>query len=38
MTLQQSTLVITHMQIIPVAGHDSILLSLSRGTCALLHE
>lgn len=29
MTLQQSTPVITHMQVIPVAGHDSMLLNLS---------
>ncbi|MFJ5372344.1 glucarate dehydratase [Pectobacterium versatile] len=29
MTLQSSTPVITHMQVIPVAGHDSMLLNLS---------
>ncbi|MCF6561156.1 glucarate dehydratase, partial [Escherichia coli] len=29
MTLQNSTPVITHMQVIPVAGHDSMLLNLS---------
>lgn len=29
MTLQQSTPVITHMQFIPVAGRDSMLLNLS---------
>ncbi|MEH2922486.1 glucarate dehydratase [Samsonia erythrinae] len=29
MTLQRSTPVITHMQVIPVAGHDSMLLNLS---------
>lgn len=29
MTLQQFTPVITHMQVIPVAGHDSMLLNLS---------
>ncbi|QHQ19316.1 glucarate dehydratase [Pectobacterium brasiliense] len=29
MTLQSSTPVITHMQVVPVAGHDSMLLNLS---------
>ncbi|MBN3043000.1 glucarate dehydratase [Pectobacterium brasiliense] len=29
MTLQSSTPVVTHMQVIPVAGHDSMLLNLS---------